>query len=82
MNDFIIDIIMPALVASVLLALLLGMVYFFVVLIVPLPSPDTTYATIFTNWTNLCREQGGVIQPTSPNNFECFKDGKIILHLN
>jgi hypothetical protein len=43
---------------------------------------DNNYNTIFTNWTNLCREQGGIVQSTSPTNFECFKDGKIILHLN
>ena len=37
---------------------------------------------IWTNWSNLCREQGGIVQEVNPSQSECFKNGKIILHIN
>ena len=37
---------------------------------------------MFHSWSNLCRQQGGVVQATGLTSFECFKGEKIILHIN
>ena len=35
----------------------------------------------FKNWSNLCRDNGGIVQLVSTSQAECFKGSKIILHI-
>lgn len=35
----------------------------------------------FSSWSNLCRQYGGTVQIVTPDDYECFKNGKIILHI-